>query len=209
MIRKIKRWIIGGIVIGLLIIIGYTTYSRLNQPAIRTLPAKIEEIREAVKLSTLDITTEEVFKDTVNIKGVVSRARARVYIHFDIEELPITELGDTLVIQLPPEIIDVYESTSGGFQVLDVWNLQFPDEPVDTPLSNTEENIIKRKIKQRIADQMYEKGYVKRARENAIHSLAILFSKFRDNVIIVDNHPDGWKQREQSPVFPESLIIDD
>lgn len=208
MMRKIKRWIIGGIIIGLLIVTGITTYKRLNQTTVRTLPAKIEEIKEAVKLSALDITTEEIFKDTVNIKGIVSRARARVYIHFDMEELPITERGDTLIVQLPPEIIDVYESTGNGFQILDVWNLQFPDEPVDTPLNNTEENIIKRKLKQRITDQMYEKGYVKRARENAIHSLAILFSRFRDHVVIVDNYPDGWKQKESAPLFPESPIID-
>lgn len=203
MIRKIKKRILGGIVIILLLIIGFGVYNRINQPAISTLPAKIEEIKQAVKLSTLDITTEEIFKDTVNIKGVVSRVRTRVYIHFDIEDIPLTEHGDTLIVQLPPEIIDVYEATTDGFQVLDVWNLQFPDEPVEIPLTNTEENMVKRKLKHRIQNQMYEKGYVKRARENAVHSLAILFSRFRDQVVVIDNYPNGWKHNEQQTVFPE------
>lgn len=203
--RKIKWLIIICILLILLIVLVYAIYNRFNRPAINTLPAKIEEIKQAVKLSTLDITMEDIFKDTVNVKGVVSRIKANVYIRFDIENIPMTEQGDTLIIQLPPEIIEIYESTKNSSQILDVWNLQFPDEPVETPLSTAEENTIKRRYKQRIENQMYEKGYVKRARENALESLAVLFSRFRDQVIIVDEHPDGWRNREQPPVFKENL----
>lgn len=204
MIHKLKKWLL--LLFGCLsfIVIGYMVFMRFSRPISHTLPAKIEEIKQAVKLSTLDITTEEIFRDTVNIKGVVSRVKARVYIHFDIEHIPMAERGDTLFVQLPPEIIDIYESTTDGSQILDVWNLQFPNEPVDTPLSTHEENLIKRKYKQRIEEQMYEKGYVKQARENALHSLVILFSRFRDNVVIIDHHPDGWRNVEQPVVFSET-----
>ena len=203
MMRKIKWWLIAGIATGLMIGFGLITFSRYKQPAVRTLPAKIEEIRQAVQLSTLDVTTEEIIRDTVHMKGVVYRAKARIHIRFDMEELPVMEQGDTLVVQLPAETIDVYEPPTGGFQVLDVWFLQAPDEPAETSLTDTEENLIKRKLTQRIKDQMYEKGYVKRARENAVRSLAILFSRFRDHVVIVDHYPDGWKHDELQPVFPE------
>ncbi|MDR2918501.1 MAG: DUF4230 domain-containing protein [Tannerella sp.] len=203
MMRKLKWWIIACIIIVLLIITGYLVYNRFNQPAIKTLPAKIEEIKQAVKLSTLDITMEDIYKDTVNIKGVVSRIKAQIYIRFDIENIPMVEHGDTLIVQLPPECIEIYESTSNSSEILDVWNLQFPEEPVETPLSTAEENYIKQRYKQRIENQMYEKGYVKRARENALQSLAILFSKFRDHVIIVDNYPDGWRNEEQPHILPE------
>ena len=207
MIRKIKRWGIAGIGSILLAMIGYFVYNRTNQANTNTLSAKIETIRQVVKLSTLDITTEEIFKDTIHIKGVVSRVKARIYIHFDLENIPMVEQGDTLFVQLPPEIIDIYESTADASQILDVWNLTFPDEPVDTPLSTDEENNIKRRYKQRLEEQMYEKGYVKKARENALHSLAVLFSKFRDKVVIVDHYPDGWRNNELPAFFSEKPLI--
>ena len=207
MIRKIRKWGIVGIVLILLTIIGYFAYNRMKQTNTNTFPAKIETIRQVVKLSTLDITTEEIFKDTINIKGIVSRVKARVYIHFDLENIPMIEQGDTLFVQLPPEIIDIYESTADASQILDVWYLTFPDEPVNTPLSTDEENRIKRRYKQRIEEQMYEKGYVKKARENALHSLAVLFSKFRDKVVIVDHYPDGWHNNELPAFFSEKPLI--
>lgn len=210
MMRKIKKWLFLGLVILLLIIAGISGYKRMNNTPIRSLPAKVEEIKQAVKLSTLDITTEEIFKDTINNKGVVSRVKSRIYISFDIENTPIVLQGDTLIIQLPPEIIDIYESTDDGYQVLDVWQTWFPENFADIPLTSSEENIIKGRLKERIRNEMYEKGYVKQARANAIRSLTQLFSKFKDNIIIIDHYPDGWKDNEIPSFFSEKpLEIDD
>ena len=199
MIRKIKKWLFFLIFLALLAWVGKTIYEKAETSTISTLPAKIEGIRQAVQLSTLDITTEEIYKDTIGNKGIVLRIKANVHIRFDMENIPTATQGDTLFVQLPREIIDIYESSKDGYQVLDVWYLLFPTEPVPVTLSSTEENQVKRQVKKQIEEQMYEKGYVKRARENAAHSLSVLFSKFKDNIVIIDHYPDGW--REESPTF--------
>ena len=123
MIRHLPKKILLVIAFSLLLVLGgWWSYRSLHceRFAVRTLPARVGEIQQMVKLSTLEIMTDEIFKDTVQIKGVVSRVRAHVYIGFDIENLPMTERGDTLFVQLPREIIEVREATENGYQVLDV-----------------------------------------------------------------------------------------
>lgn len=202
MIRHLPKKILLVIAFSLLLVLGgWWGYRSLHRErfAVRTLPARVGEIQQMVKLSTLEIMTDEIFKDTVQIKGVVSRVRAHVYISFDIENLPMTERGDTLFVQLPREIIEVREATENGYQVLDVWNVQMPDEPVPTPLSTAEENILKRRLRRRITAQAYERGYVRRARENALRSLSALFAGFREHVVIIDRYPDGWREEHRPP----------
>jgi len=205
--KRVKTLLLIVIGIILLILISVSIYKQMNKPSFSTFPAKVNEIKQAVKLSTLDITTDEIYKDTINYKGVVLKVQARVYISFDIEHIPMIEQGDTLIIQLPRETIDIYESSHNGYQVLDVWDIRFPENWVDTPLSSSEENAIKRKLKQQIENQMYEKGYVKRARENAVNSLSVLFSKFKDHIIIMDYYPDGWRNNELPPLFIEKPLL--
>lgn len=207
MIRKIKKIVFLLILLALLIAGGRLFYKKANTPSVGTLPGKVEEIKQAVKLSTLDITTEEIFKDTIGNKGVVLRIKANVYIRFDMENIPMVEKGDTLFVQLPRETIDIYESSRDGYQVLDVWYLAIPHEPVPTQLSVAEENQMKQNAKRYIEREMYQKGYVKRARANAMHSLGALFSKFRDNVVICDYYPDGWKEEELPPLFMEKPLM--
>ncbi len=205
--RIIRKWLIRGIGVIIMIILVVMAFQKRNTPEIRSLSAKVEDIRKAVKLSTLDITTEEIFRDTINYKGVVSRVKARVYISFDIENMPMAEQGDTLIVQLPPEIIDIYESTDDGYQVLDVWILWYPEHFTDIPLTSAEENTIKARLKGRIREEMYKKGYVTQARSNAIHSLSSLFSSFKDHIIIIDHYPDGWKDQQVPPFFSEKPLI--
>lgn len=158
------------------------------------LPAKIEEIKSVVKLSSLGVTAEEIFKDTINGKGIVARVKANVYISFDVENMPSEMHGDTLFLQLPLEIVEVFESSNNGYEVYDVWNTQFPDELIEVALTTYEENLLKQTYKQRIIERMYEKGYVKKARENAMESLVSMFSLFQENVIIVNKYPNGYRQ---------------
>lgn len=179
---------------------GYRSFRR-EHSELQTLPAKAGEIEKMVKLSSLEIVSEEIFKDTINIKAVVSRVKAKIYIGFDIEHIPMTERGDTLFVQLPRETIEAFEATDNGYQILDVWNTQMPDEPAPTPLSTDEENIVKRRIKQRLIERTYERGYVRRARANALRSLAVYFSRFKDNVIVIDRYPDGWKEEKPMPAI--------
>ena len=202
MIRKIGKKLLVIVVVLLLVVVGVMVYNRFNATPVRTLPAKVEEIRQAVKLSTLDIAMDEIFRDTINNKGVVARVKSRAYINFDIEQMQVVEQGDTLIVRLPPETIHVYESSDDGYQVLDVWTIWFPESFAETLLSTAEENSIKGRLKLRIENRMYEKGYVEKARENAVTSLSLLFSKFKDHIIIVDPYPEG---RKESGINSEQL----
>lgn len=199
MIRFIKKWLFILIILALLVWIGKTVLKKTGTSSVRTLAAKVETIKQSVKLSTLDITSEEIYKDTIGSKGVVMRIKANVRIGFDLENIPTSVRGDTLYVQLPREIIDIYESSSDGYQVLDVWYLPLPNEPAPITLTTAEENLVKQQIKRQITNQMYEKGYVRRARENAARSLSVLFSKFKDHIIIIDNYPEGTKGSPPAP----------
>lgn len=179
----------------LLIVLIWSLYrSYTHKKSIQQLSAKIEEIKQVVELSSLEVLTEEIFKDTINNKVAVSRVKARVQINFDIDHLPMKEQEDTLIVMLPKEIIKLYESSDDGYQLLDVWYLSFPEDPIAVNLTTDEENEMKSRIKQQISAQMYEKGYVTRARQNAMNSLLKLFSGFRDNILIIDPFPEGRKE---------------
>ena len=197
MIRKIGEKLLFIVVALLSVVAGVMVSDHFyTPPPIWTLPAKVEEIRQAVELSTLDIAMDEIFKDSINNKGVVFRVKSRVYINFDMGKIHAFEQGDTLIVLLPLETVNIYESTDDGYQVLDVWTTWFPETFAETPLSTAEENVLKGRLKQRIKDRMYEKGYVEKARKNAVTSLSLLFSKFKDHIIIVDPCPEGWKELE-------------
>lgn len=177
-----------------------------NKSNKRILPAKMEEIKQTVKLSSLEIITEEIYKDTINNKIAVSRTRSKTRINFDIENLEMLEQGDTTVIFLPPEIIEIFESSNDGYQLLDVWHVQHPDDPINITLTNAEENEYKRRAKKYITQQMYDKGYVTRARQNAMNSLVKLFSGFKDNILIIDPFPDGWQEQTPELFSPEEFL---
>ena len=63
-----------------------------------------------VELCTADIHGEMPIKDSINGKWIVARQVLDGRIRFDLGALRIEERGDTTVVYLPPERVDVLEN---------------------------------------------------------------------------------------------------
>lgn len=163
----------------------------------KTRDSRIKSISRMVDLCTSDIHEEMAIKDSVNGKWIVARQTIAGHIRFDLDSLKIEERGDTTVIYLPPERVDILESDSpGSYVVLDSWDGVHTFFP--RTLTAKEENIIKRRWLKKAKKRVYERGYVRLARANAVDALSPLFSRMKGPfgkqgpVIIVDPAPEGY-----------------
>ena len=57
---------------------------------------------------------EVALKDSINGKWLFARCRLNGRVGFDLEKLEFREKGDTLVVVLPPETVEIRESVSPG-----------------------------------------------------------------------------------------------
>lgn len=140
--------------------------------------ARVKQIREMVRLQSLEIYEETSMRDTVNGKGIFATVRLTGTVSYDLEKLRIDSIGrDSIRITLPPEKVELLESTEpGSYRVVDVWDVRHPLLPAS--LSASEENTAKTRLvarKQRLA---YDRGYVREARAGARETLHKLFSTF-------------------------------
>lgn len=194
-----KRWLL--IIIGLAIVVSAAIMtikflSSPETPDYKTQEARIKEISQMVELCTADIYEEWAIKDSINGKWVVARQTIEGRIRFDLDSLQMENRGDTTIVYLPAERVDILESASpGAYEVLDAWdgrNLIFK-----RILTAAEENILKTRWQKRVRTRIYKRGYVRDARANAIKSLTPLLNAMKgpygkdSQVIIIDPTPEG------------------
>lgn len=154
------------------------------------LPATVSDIRQMVRLCTTEIYEDVPIKGTVGTRHLVARQLLRGTITFDVDRLEVNQHADTLVVTLPPEQVDVYESTDpDAYVVLDTWN----DRPLaSSNISSAEENRMKQLAREYAIKRIYSKGYVRQARDEAQHTLASFVRAITGRpVIVVDPTPDG------------------
>lgn len=165
----------------------YTRAAHAKEATVKE--ARISEIREMVRLCSLEIMDDVALKDSVNGKWLFARCRLEGRVSFDLEKLEFGSRGDTTVVILPPEIVDVRESTSSGsYEVLDTWDNTFLGLG---NLSAAEENTLRRRQARRYRSLIYSRGYVRRARATAVSTLEGLFRLFPDPVVVTDPYPEG------------------
>lgn len=151
--------------------------------------ARINDIRDMVKLCTLEIVDEVALKDSINGKWLFAKSRITGRVGFDLERLEFKQRGDTLVVVLPPETVEVRESTAtGSYEVIDSWD--------DTLLglgkmTSREENALRRRQARRYEAMVYSRGYVRRARVSAVATLTGLLSLMPFPVEVTDPWPEG------------------
>lgn len=162
-----------------------------EQPDYKTRAARIKAVEQMVEMCTTDIHDEMAVKDNINGKWIVARQVIEGRIRFDLDSLRMEERGDTTVVYLPPERVDILESASpDAYEVLDAWdgnNRFFP-----RTLTAAEENTLKKRWENRARQRIYDRGYVKDARQRAVATLTPLLQQMKG--------PHG----EQGPV----IIID-
>lgn len=159
----------------------------------------VRSIEEVLKLSTGELYQEIPMVDTIDGMVIAYVIQARTYIDFDIEQLPTQVVGDTLYVQLPPEEVSPHEL---GYQVVDVHALR--QGFFKKTLSAEQENRAKRRIPQRLIDEVYRSGYIRNARQQAREELARFLSVTHPTVIVVDRYPDGVR----GAFFADTVYID-
>lgn len=174
------------LIILLLALIGGGVYFYLDhkKPAeVEVQPARVSDIRSMVQLCAVEIYNEVPVKDTVNNKMIFAIQKQEGSISFDIEKLQVDTVGDTIRVVLPPEIVEVRESTSpDSWEVVDTKGLNLF---TSSKLSVDEENQVKRKLQATARARLYKDGVVKRAREEASENLKRLLEQaYRKPVVV-------------------------
>ncbi len=143
-----------------------------------------------IRLFSVEIYDDVPVKGNLGSKHIFAKTTLNGSISFDLENIQMTESGDTLNIILPKEIVDVYESTDpGSYRVIDTWNDSYFGS---SNFSNSEENSIKAKARENYVKEIYKKGYVERARMEAVDNLTTLLTGLTGKTVIVnDPTPKG------------------
>ncbi len=195
MARSIKSILL--VVIIVAITAGIIIYfnSQSTEPEYKTEDARIKSVTNMVDLCTADFHEELTIKDSINGKWIVARQTIEGHIRFNIDSLKTETRGDTLIVFLPPERVDILEMASPeAYAVLDYWDGSNP--VFQRTLTANEENIIKKRWQSKARKRVYNRGYVRDARKNAIEILSQFLNGMRgenDNlgpVILVDPDPN-------------------
>lgn len=150
---------------------------------------RITHIKEMIRLNTFEMVNEFVYKDTLDDIGVVYNIKSRITIGFDLDNLKYRETDGVLEVELPPaNVIDIH---SLDCRLLDCYNTGFTGDLFGTPdVSPQQWSQIRSNMGKFIKQEIQRKGYVERARKNAIDNLAQLFHALKGDVRIIDSQPE-------------------
>jgi hypothetical protein len=175
---------------GILLIVSLNRKSSQQSGDLTIDGAMVKEVESMVRLCSMDIYEETPVKATIGNRHLFGRITLKGSITFDLERIVLKMSGDTLRVQLPPEKVEILESTDkDSYIVIDTWNDRFMGSGSFT---TAEENKIKEKVKQNAIKSIYRKGYVKRARAEAAENLTAMLSALTSKpVVVTDPTPDG------------------
>lgn len=179
-------------------IVGIVFICLPSKKATKINAGKINRIDTMVELCAIDFYNEVPIIDTVQNWVLFAKQKQRGSISFDLENLNV-ENGDTILITLPPEIIEIMEATDeNSWESIDSKDLRKMRWEKASPEIWNE--VKKNALKQTKRD-LYESGIVERARieggENLKGFMEIIFRK---PVKIIDPTPKGAHYEEYSGV---------
>lgn len=154
--------------------------------------ATIKEVKDMARLCTVEIYEEVPVRGHVGQRHLVAREVLVGNISFDLEGLAMDSSSDTIRVTLPREIVEIRESTEpGSYTVIDNWNDSFMGNP---NITTEEENKMKKLTLDSFVKAVYAKGYVKRARAEAVANLTSLLSSITGKpVVVTDPSPEGYQ----------------
>lgn len=196
---KNVRWvIIAMVVLVLLLAAGWLVYEWKTSPEVsRTTlqEARITDISPMLQLCSVEILEDLPVKASVGSRHIFAVMSVRGSISFDIDDLTLEGRGDTVFVTLPREIVDIRESTEpGSYKVIDTWNDRFLGS---SRFTAAEENAAKAKVSENYRRSLYRRGYVARARKEAVANLsAMLGALTRKKVVVTDPSPSGYPSSE-------------
>lgn len=171
----------------------YKWYTAPEASHITMREAKISDVSPMLRLCSVEIYDDVPVKGSIGPRHIFAREALNGSISFDLENVEMIEQGDTLNLTLPREIVEIYESTApGSYQVIDTWT----DELFGSSnFTTAEENAIKAKVRDNYRKEIYRKGYVKRARKEAVDNLTAMLGGLTGKTVIVsDPSPTGYQE---------------
>ena len=187
MIKKYFGLYVAGIILIVVLALGgglYLWRSNAGSTNVAISETKLAEIKEMMKLCSMEVRDDVVIKDSINGKWIFAKTTVNGYIRFDLEKLDYQVRNDSVVILLPPEEIEIYESSANNaYEVIDTWNASMLDL---RRMTAAEETAIKKRMAGRYRASFYDKGYVKRARASAVETLNHLLSLMDPKITVVD-----------------------
>ncbi len=177
------------IVLGILIAVGAGfaiwkfSGKREKAPEVEVAPAKVNHLATIARLCTVELYSEVPVLDTVGSKVIFGIQKQKGRISFDLETLNINAEADTIIVRLPKEKIELFESTDPhSWEVVDTKNLNVFGT---SKLTAEEDNAVKRKIAAKSEARLYKDGTVARARKEGKATLERLLTAFYGRPAIV------------------------
>lgn len=169
-----------------------------NKPEVNA--TLVHEIQKVIQLSTLHVTKVVPVKKQWENYSAFGVGEFNVTIGFDLERLTTYTKGDTIIAQLPPEKIEVYENPQNPFQVVDIWGNNPWSRLNTTGITTLQENEMKQQAVASIRSDLYTDGYIQKARSEALVQCAKLLSILPGTVIITDSSPNiNWNPNQHQP----------
>lgn len=170
--------------------LGYWWYMSPDADNVKIHNASIREVKDMVKLCSMEIYDEVPVSGSVGPRHLFAKMQLKGNVSFDLEKIDADLSADTVRIALPPEEVEVFESTDdGSYVVIDTWNDQFLGSD---HFSTAEENSMKAKVRANWMRRIYRNGSVARARAEAVQNLSSMLSGLLHKpVVVTDPTPRG------------------
>lgn len=169
----------------------YVALRQTDAEDIEVKKGRINDIETLARLCSTDIYAEIPVLDTINGKVLFAIQKQRGSVTFDMENLTVDESGDTVIIILPPEVVEIYESTEpDSWQVVDTKAIGPLAMLRSDRVNIREENQLKEKIRQKAIRRYYDNGTIARARVHAARTIESMLSRiYRRPVTVIDPTP--------------------
>lgn len=192
---KKKKLILIAIVVIAVVSAGLYLYFSLNshKKTIDVGKGKVSRVETMARLCAVDIYSEVPVLDTINDKVMFAIQKQKGSVSFDLEKLKVNADGDTVKITLPPEIIELYESTDkNSWEVIDTKAIGRMAMFRSDKFTIEEENAVKAKIKEKSTKLLYRNGTIERARAEGARNLESLMEMVYDKPVrVTDPTPKG------------------
>lgn len=170
--------------------VAYWWYISPDADNVKIHNATVKEVKDMVRLCSMEIYDEVPVKGHVGSRHLVAKMQLKGTVNFDLEKINADLAADTVRIALPPEEVEVLESTDdNSYVIIDTWNDEFMGSDNFTA---AEENSMKAKVRANWLRRIYANGTVARARAEAVQNLGSMLSAILHKpVIVTDPTPQG------------------
>lgn len=175
------------VAVGLLVGCAWYFFLREREPEVTAFRASASEAAAMARLCSIEIYNEATLTDTINSKMLFAVQKQKGRISFDVDSLEMRERGDTLVVRLPVERVELYEATDeDSWKVIDTKNVSPLGFILSDRLTLAEENALKRRFRRKSIAKLYSNGVVARARREAAENLQQMLTILYDRPVEVE-----------------------